>query len=135
MCVCVRLDTPVQRPLGSEDARSARRSSTPAMTAATRARESADDTTAESYALKSPDAAREAAAASARCRRRLVLAWCLLSRLANALLTGESAFNPDEHWQSTEVAYALVWRYARATHAESAHRRTAINARLARVDA
>jgi hypothetical protein len=39
-----------------------------------------------------------------------ILALCLLFRLVNALCTGSSVFNPDEYWQSLEVAYAQVWR-------------------------
>lgn len=41
-----------------------------------------------------------------------VLCLCIAFRLLNALCTGASAFNPDEYWQSMEVAYALVWRSA-----------------------
>ena len=38
-----------------------------------------------------------------------VLLLCIGVRLLNALCTGASVFNPDEYWQSMEVAYKHVW--------------------------
>jgi len=46
----------------------------------------------------------------------LVLLACVCFRLLNALCTGQTVFNPDEYWQSLEVAYALVWRSEGSTH-------------------
>jgi len=45
-----------------------------------------------------------------RCAWLLLPLLCVCFRLLNALCTGASVFNPDEYWQSMEVAYALVWR-------------------------
>lgn len=41
-----------------------------------------------------------------------VLNLCLCARLLSAMATGQSAFNPDEYWQSMELAYSAVWRSA-----------------------
>ncbi|XP_077232697.1 alg9-like mannosyltransferase family isoform X2 [Tasmannia lanceolata] len=43
-----------------------------------------------------------------------VLAFCLVFRLANALLV-QTYFNPDEHWQSLEVAHRIVFGYGHLT--------------------
>lgn len=51
--------------------------------------------------------------ASRNMAHQRVLWLCIAFRLLNALCTGASVFNPDEYWQSMEVAYALVWRSAR----------------------
>jgi len=38
-----------------------------------------------------------------------ILLLCIIFRILNALCTGQSVFNPDEYWQSMEVAYRAVW--------------------------
>jgi phosphatidylinositol glycan class B len=45
---------------------------------------------------------------------RWILPVCVAFRLLNALLL-QTFFNPDEYWQSAEVAHRIVFGYANST--------------------
>ncbi|GMN24606.1 hypothetical protein TIFTF001_049160 [Ficus carica] len=47
-------------------------------------------------------------------KTRRVFLFCLAFRLANALLV-QTYFNPDEHWQSLEVAHRIAFGYGHLT--------------------